>query len=61
MDFPPFPGAVIAAAREAVKAHLFESLSAEDVEMLARVMGQVSGHLRAEPPRSAAPRKRSTN
>jgi DNA-binding MarR family transcriptional regulator len=50
-----FPGHI-----EAVKMHLFESLSAEDVDMLARVMGQVSGHLRAEPPRSAAPRRRAT-
>ena len=49
-----FPGHI-----EAVKTHLFESLSAGDVEMLARVMGQVSGHLRAEPPRSAATRKRA--
>ncbi|OAN33397.1 MarR family winged helix-turn-helix transcriptional regulator [Microbacterium sp. H83] len=49
-----FPGHI-----EAVKAHLFASLSAEDVEMLQRVMTQVSGHLRANPPRSAAPRKRS--
>lgn len=49
-----FPGHI-----EAVKAHLFESLNAEDVEMLARVMTQVSGHLRAEPPRSAAPRNRA--
>ena len=51
-----FPGHI-----EAVKMYLFESLSAADVEMLARVMTQVSGHLRAEPPRSAGPRKRATS
>lgn len=49
-----FPGHI-----EAVKAHLFESLSAEDVKMLARVMTQVSTNLRAEPPRSAAARNRA--
>jgi len=47
-----FPGHI-----EAVKAHLFESMSADDVEMLARVMTQASGRLREAPPRSAAPRK----
>lgn len=49
-----FPGHIAA-----VKELLFDSLSASDVTDLERVMTQVSGHLRAEPPRSAAPRKRS--
>lgn len=47
-----FPGHI-----EAVKAHLFESMSTNDVEMLARVMTQASGRLREAPPRSAVPRK----
>lgn len=47
-----FPGHI-----EAVKTLLFESLAEDDVEVLARVMTQVSGHLRANPPRSAARRK----
>ncbi|WEK61730.1 MAG: MarR family transcriptional regulator [Candidatus Microbacterium colombiense] len=47
-----FPGHI-----EAVKSLLFESLAPDDVEVLARVMTQVSGHLRANPPRSAGRRK----
>ena len=49
-----FPGHI-----EVVKSLLFESLAGDDVEVLARVMTQVSGHLRANPPRSAAPRRSS--
>ncbi|KNY05167.1 MarR family winged helix-turn-helix transcriptional regulator [Microbacterium sp. GCS4] len=49
-----FPGHI-----EAVKTHLFGPLSATDVEMLAQVMTRVSDRLRAESPRSAAPRRRS--
>lgn len=45
---------------EAVRTHLFESLSAEDMEMLARSMRQVSGQLRAEPPRSSASVRRGS-
>lgn len=47
-----FPGHI-----EAVRSLLFESLDEADVEVLARVMTQVSGHLRASPPRSAGRRK----
>ncbi len=49
-----FPGHI-----EAVKSHLFASLSDSDVEALEHIMTQVSAHLRANPPRSAAPRKRA--
>ncbi len=51
-----FPGHI-----EAVKSLLFESLTDADVEALARMMTQVSGHLRANPPRSAGRRKAPTS
>jgi hypothetical protein len=51
-----FPGHI-----EAVKSLLFESLTDADVEALARMMTQVSGHLRANPPRSAGRRKTPTS
>lgn len=51
-----FPGHI-----EVVSSLLFESLAADDVEVLARVMTQVSGHLRAHPPRSATPRRSSSD
>lgn len=47
-----FPGHI-----EVVSSMLFASLEEGDVDTLARVMTQVSGHLRANPPRSAAPRR----
>lgn len=47
-----FPGHI-----EAVRDLLIDPLAAEDVEVLARVMTQVSEHLRANPPRSAGRRK----
>lgn len=37
---------------------LFEPLSADDVENLAGVLGRVRDHMRSNPPRSAAPRRR---
>ncbi len=37
---------------------LFESLTREDVDRLADVLGRVRDHMRAAPPRSAAPRRR---
>jgi DNA-binding MarR family transcriptional regulator len=37
---------------------LFEPLARADVETLASVLGRVRDHMRAAPPRSAAPRKR---
>ncbi|MFJ4172756.1 MarR family winged helix-turn-helix transcriptional regulator [Microbacterium sp. NPDC089696] len=44
-----------------VRSMLFDSLDATDVEVLERVMTRVSGHLRANPPRSAAPRRRKSD
>jgi DNA-binding MarR family transcriptional regulator len=37
---------------------LFESIASADVETLADVLGRVRDHMRAAPPRSAAPRRR---
>jgi DNA-binding MarR family transcriptional regulator len=48
-----FPGHV-AALREL----LFSALTDADVEELARILGRAAGQLRANPPRSAAPRRR---
>lgn len=48
-----FPGHI-----EAVRSLLLDPLAEADVEALARVMTQVSGHLRANPPRSAGRRKK---
>jgi DNA-binding MarR family transcriptional regulator len=39
---------------------LFEPLTTRDVEALADVLGRVRDHMRAAPPRSAAPRRRKT-
>ncbi|WP_116951445.1 MarR family winged helix-turn-helix transcriptional regulator [Jiangella endophytica] len=38
---------------------LFDPLSADDVRRLGDVMGRVRDHMRAQPPRSAAPRRRA--
>jgi hypothetical protein len=38
---------------------LVDPLDRSDVESLARVLGTVRDHLRANPPRSAAPRRRA--
>jgi DNA-binding MarR family transcriptional regulator len=51
-----FPGHI-----EVVSSMLFASLSDDDVEEFARILGQASAHLRAIPPRSAAPRRRRTS
>jgi DNA-binding MarR family transcriptional regulator len=48
-----FPGHI-----EIVSGLLFETLSTEDVETLAGLLGPVRDHMRAIPPRSAAPRRR---
>lgn len=48
-----FPGHV-----EAVRSLLFASMSDGDVDALARILGAAAAHLRASPPRSAAPRRR---
>ncbi|MFC7674383.1 MarR family winged helix-turn-helix transcriptional regulator [Mycolicibacterium sp. GCM10028919] len=41
-----------------VRELLFDSLSAQDVRTLGDIMGRARDHMRARPPRSAAPRKR---
>src|SRR3954447_24200148 len=48
-----FPGHV-----ETVKSLLFEALSREDAKTLADLLAPVREHMRATPPRSAAPRRR---
>jgi DNA-binding MarR family transcriptional regulator len=48
-----FPGHI-----ETVRTLLFDSLGADDVEGLERVLTQVSAHLRANPPRSAGSRRK---
>lgn len=40
---------------------LLEPLAHDDVEVLADVLGRVRDHMRAAPPRSAAPRRRKTS
>ncbi|MFD6140217.1 MarR family winged helix-turn-helix transcriptional regulator [Promicromonospora sp. NPDC060271] len=40
---------------------LFEPLARKDVEALGDVLGRVRDHMRAAPPRSAAPRRRRTS
>src|SRR6478735_4860716 len=51
-----FPGHI-----EALHQLLFATLSDDDVDDLARVLGQAADHLRASPPRSAAPRRRKAS
>ena len=48
-----FPGHI-----EVIQELLLKPLSAHDVEALAGLLGPVRDHMRATPPRSAAPRKR---
>jgi DNA-binding MarR family transcriptional regulator len=43
---------------EVVRRLLLDPLSADDVGHLGDIMGRVRDHMRAQPPRSAAPRKR---
>jgi DNA-binding MarR family transcriptional regulator len=40
---------------------LFEPMERRDVEVVADVLGRVRDHMRAAPPRSAAPRRRKAN
>ncbi len=49
-----FPGHI-----ETVRGLLFTPLSADDAEDLARILGRVSTHLRAAPPRSATRRRKT--
>ncbi len=48
-----FPGHI-----EVVRRLLFDALTRDDVEALGGVLGRVRDHMRATPPRSAAPRRR---
>lgn len=50
-----FPGHI-----EIVQRLLFEPLSPDDVQALSDLLGPVRDHMRAIPPRSAAPRRRRT-
>lgn len=43
---------------QVVRGSLFESLSDDDLRTLGELMTRVRDHMRAQPPRSAAPRKR---
>ena len=43
---------------EVIKQQLFEPLSAKDAETLADLLSPVRDHMRAAPPRSAAPRRK---
>jgi DNA-binding MarR family transcriptional regulator len=51
-------GRVLPGHVEVLRALLFESLSGEDLGHLDDIMSRVRDHMRARPPRSAAPRKR---
>ena len=51
-----FPGHI-----NAVHSLLFAALSDDDVDNLARILGQAAAHLRAAPPRSATPRRRKSS
>jgi len=51
-----FPGHI-----DVVKDLLFEPLSRADVKSLADLLGPVRDHMRSTPPRSATPRRRSSN
>lgn len=51
-------GKVLPGHVEVVSRLLFEPLSREDVATLARLLAPVRDHMRATPPRSAAPRRR---
>jgi DNA-binding MarR family transcriptional regulator len=50
--------AVLPGHGEVIKQQLFEPLSARDAETLADLLSPVREHMRAAPPRSAAPRRK---
>ncbi|MDX1888064.1 MarR family winged helix-turn-helix transcriptional regulator [Mycolicibacterium sp. 050158] len=52
--------AVLPGHVQVVRDQLYGSLSDEDVSALGDIMGRVRDHMRALPPRSAAPRRRQT-
>lgn len=51
-----FPGHI-----NAVHSLMFAALSPDDIDELARILGQAANHLRASPPRSAAARRRKSS
>ncbi|MEV0358477.1 MarR family transcriptional regulator [Nocardia sp. NPDC050697] len=53
-------GRVLPGQVEVVRRLLFAPLSGDDVQRLGELMTKVRAHMRAQPPRSAAPRKRRT-
>jgi DNA-binding MarR family transcriptional regulator len=53
-------GRVLPGHVEGVRRFLFDPLTGDDVTHLGDIMTRVRDHIRAEPPRSAAPRKRRT-
>ncbi|WP_067657908.1 MarR family winged helix-turn-helix transcriptional regulator [Nocardia harenae] len=53
-------GRVLPGHVEVVRRLLFAPLSEDDVRRLGEIMATVRDHMRAQPPRSAAPRKRRT-
>ena len=53
-------GRVLPGHVEGVRRFLFDPLNNDDVTHLGDIMTRVRDHMRAEPPRSAAPRKRRT-
>ena len=54
-------GAVFPGHIGVLDALLFEPLARQDVETLADILGRLRDHMRAAPPRSAAPRRRKAN
>jgi DNA-binding MarR family transcriptional regulator len=54
-------GRVLPGHAEGVRRFLFAPLTSDDVTHLGDIMTRVRDHMRAEPPRSAAPRKRRTS
>lgn len=51
-------GGVLPGHIQVVRRLLFDPLSADDLEHLGEIMTRVRDHVRTQPPRSAAPRKR---
>lgn len=54
-------GRVLPGHIQVVRRLLFDSLSGEDLHHLGDIMTRVRDHMRAQPPRSAVPRKRRPN
>jgi DNA-binding MarR family transcriptional regulator len=54
-------GRVLPGHVQVIRRLLFDSLSEDDLRRLGDIMTRVRDHMRAQPPRSAAPRKRRTD